>query len=74
MTTTHRYDYSRDMTRDIPSEIMTKKELALNIGKSQSTVSRMIQDGRLPPPLRTPQGRVGGWFRFSIEQWKKANS
>ncbi|HBC3845290.1 TPA: transcriptional regulator, partial [Vibrio parahaemolyticus] len=50
MKTTRYYDYSRNMTKEELSRILTKKEVALLLGKSISTVGRMIKDGRLPVP------------------------
>ncbi len=69
MKTTRYYDYSRSMTREDLSKILTKKEVALLIGKSLSTVGRMVKDGRLPTPLKTQQDRNGGWTKNTIMQW-----
>ncbi|MDE1242547.1 helix-turn-helix transcriptional regulator [Vibrio aestuarianus] len=63
MKTTRYYDYSRSMTREELSIILTKKEVALMIGKSISTVGRMVKDGRLPTPLKTQRDRNGGWTK-----------
>ena len=51
--------------------ILTKKECAEYIGVSISTISRMVKDKRLPPPLKTPSGRNGGWFKSTIDKWIK---
>ncbi|WP_010444314.1 helix-turn-helix transcriptional regulator [Vibrio rotiferianus] len=69
MKTTRYYDYSRSMTREELSVILTKKEVALLIGKSTSTVGRMVKDGRLPAPLKTQRDRNGGWTKSTIMQW-----
>ncbi len=68
---TRYYDYSRSMTQDAPTAIVTKKQLALEIGKSESTIGRMVKDGRIPTPLRTPKGNIGGWFRSTITRWQE---
>ncbi|MEZ8606913.1 helix-turn-helix transcriptional regulator [Vibrio sp. 10N.239.311.G01] len=65
-----RYDYSRDMTKDGDTQIISKKALAIKLGRSVSTISRMIDDGRLPKPMRTPSGNVGGWFPETIKSWQ----
>ncbi|EHR6713961.1 helix-turn-helix domain-containing protein [Vibrio parahaemolyticus] len=74
MKTTRYYDYSRYMTKEEPSRILTKKEVALLLGKSISTVGRMIKDGRLPVPLKTQHGRNGGWTQNTILQWLNKQS
>ncbi|EGR1195889.1 helix-turn-helix transcriptional regulator [Vibrio parahaemolyticus] len=74
MKTTRYYDYSRNMTKEELSRILTKKEVALLLGKSISTVGRMIKDGRLPVPLKTQQGRNGGWTQNTILRWLKKQS
>ncbi len=68
------YDYSRDMTQNGVPYIISKKELANQLGRSPSTISRMIDDGRLPKPLRTPKGNIGGWLAPTIEQWLQQNA
>ncbi len=68
------YDYSREMTRNEQVRIISKKELAEQLGRSLSTISRMIDDGRLPKPLRTPKGNIGGWLAPTIEQWLQQNA
>lgn len=65
------FDYSRAMTLQPVSKIVSKKELAKDLGVSLTTISRMIKDGRLPSPMRTSKGYVGGWFRYVIEEWLK---
>ena len=74
MSQRRNYDYSRAMTKMMPTEVVTKKQLALETGKSLSTIRRMVYDGRLPEPLRTPKGCIGGWFRETINQWLKDHS
>ncbi|CAK4070599.1 helix-turn-helix transcriptional regulator [Vibrio sp. 16] len=69
MGKTRYYDYSRAMTQEAPTKIVTKKQLAQETGKSLSTIGRMIKDGRVPEPLRTPRGNTGGWFRATINKW-----
>ncbi|EPR2983070.1 helix-turn-helix transcriptional regulator [Vibrio parahaemolyticus] len=63
------YDYSREMTKGGNIHIISKKALAEKLERSLSTISRMIDDGRLPEPLRTPKGNVGGWLAPTIENW-----
>ncbi|HCE3287771.1 helix-turn-helix transcriptional regulator [Vibrio parahaemolyticus] len=69
MSNTRDYDYCRNITQQELSKIISKKQLAQMIGKSESTVSRMIKDGRLPKPLLTPQGYSGGWFSATLHEW-----
>lgn len=69
MSNTRQHDYSRAMTQENLTKIVSKKQLALEIGKSESTIGRMVKDGRIPLPLRTPKGNVGGWFRATINRW-----
>lgn len=62
-------DFSREMTQTEIPKIISKKELAETLGKSSSTITRMIEDGRLPKPLRTPNGNNGGWFSDTLHDW-----
>lgn len=73
MTNSRYFDYSREMTKHGAIEIISKTELSQRLGRSLSTISRMIADGRLPQPLRTPHGNVSGWLSTTIEQWVKEN-
>lgn len=69
MITSRFSDYSRIMTLEELGEIITKKQLAQLLGKSPSTISRMVKDDRIPRPLLTPHGRCGGWFKRTVDDW-----
>ncbi|UTV27882.1 helix-turn-helix transcriptional regulator [Photobacterium atrarenae] len=71
MTKTRYFDFSREMTKGGDIQIISKKELTGLLGRSPSTVSRMIEDGRLPEPLRTPKGNISGWLSSTLTQWLK---
>ncbi|EGR0550175.1 transcriptional regulator [Vibrio cholerae] len=68
------FDYSREMTKGGDIHIISKKALATRLGRSLSTVSRMIEDGRLPEPLRTPRGNISGWLAPTIAQWLESQA
>nr|WP_087023495.1 hypothetical protein [Thaumasiovibrio subtropicus] len=62
------------MTKGGENHIISKKALATLLGRSLSTISRMIEDGRLPQPMRTPKGNVGGWLMPTIVNWLNQQS
>lgn len=69
MSTTRYFDYSRAMTNSGKEKKVTKKQLAQLIGVSESTIYRMVKDGRLPKPLLSPNHNNGGWLRATIDKW-----
>lgn len=62
------FDASRFYTAGGIPQIVTKKQLAKELGCSERQIYRMVEDGRLPQPLKTAQGRNGGWFRATINR------
>lgn len=62
------FDASRHYTAGGIPQIVKKKQLAQELGCSERQIYRMVEDGRLPQPLRTRQGRNGGWFRPAIDR------
>lgn len=76
MIKTKHFDYARSITRTSNSggmKIISKKEVAKQLGVSLSTVYRMNKAGELPPPLKTHTGRIRGWFHQSLEEWLSLN-
>ncbi|MFA0554489.1 helix-turn-helix transcriptional regulator [Vibrio sp. 10N.222.55.A1] len=62
------FDPSRRHTAGGVPQIVKKKQLAQELGCSERQIYRMVEDGRLPQPLKTRQGRNGGWFRPAIDR------
>ena len=49
-----------------PTPIMKMAEICARLGRCRQTVYRWVSEGELPPPLRTPSGRVIGWNRDEV--------
>lgn len=49
-----------------PTPIMKMGEICTLLGRSRQTVYRWVSEDELPPPLRTPSGRVIGWNRDDV--------
>lgn len=62
-------DISRQLTRCNDIRIIRLFELALMMGYSTKHVRRMVDDGDLPSPLRSPTGQIRGWKTKSIDEW-----
>ena len=52
---------------------MTKKDLALYIGKSTKTVERWVEKGALPPPKKVPGMRNQYWLKTVVDDWRKGD-
>jgi predicted DNA-binding transcriptional regulator AlpA len=53
----------------IPEGYVGVQELRERLGKSSTTIWRMILDGRLPKPLK--DGKRNVWDKLDIERWIK---
>lgn len=60
------FDYSQYIADQGIPKIVNKKNLAKQLGCSERQINRMINDGRLPKPMRTQTGRIGGWFASEL--------
>lgn len=49
-----------------PTPIMKMAEICALLRRSRQTVYRWVSEDELPPPLRTPSGRVIGWNRDEV--------
>ena len=50
-------------------EIMRLPEVLRTVGLSRSTIYRLIEEGKFPPPLRLTGSRAIGWRRGEIRAW-----
>ena len=48
--------------------IVKRKELAIELGQSDTTIWRWTRDDFLPPPVRL--GKTVGWPRSVVDKWK----
>lgn len=49
-----------------PTPIMKMAEICTLLGRARQTIYRWVSEGELPPPLRTPSGRLIGWNRDEV--------
>lgn len=54
-----------------PTPVIKMDELCALLGRHRQTVYRWVSEGELPPPLRTPSGRLIGWNRDDIMTFLK---
>lgn len=65
------YDFSRSIASNIP-RVVKRKDVARLLGVSERTVYRMVQEGSLPQPLRSPKGYQRGWIKERLEEFLQA--
>jgi len=54
-------------------EIVRRRQLLREIGFSNSTLERLIQNKEFPAKIKlTPKGRAVGWWRSEVENWKQS--
>lgn len=67
------FDLSRKCNINGQLRIITKKELAVIIGRDERTIHRLVEEKRIPEPMRTKRGYNGGWPSSTINEWLKSN-
>jgi len=55
-------------SRDIDERIISAAELLERIPLDRSTIWRMVQEGRFPPPIKLTRSRIG-WRWSSVAAW-----
>jgi excisionase family DNA binding protein len=60
-----------DGTQGKPSGLMTIREVAAFLGRSQASLYRDLKEGRLPSPVAL--GGSKRWRRSELRAWVKAN-
>ncbi|WP_428431497.1 helix-turn-helix transcriptional regulator [Photobacterium chitinilyticum] len=64
------FDLSRYLAKGYhPQHIIRKKDMSQILGVSLSTIYRWGKNGRLPNAIKSPSGRVIGWFSSDIDNW-----
>ena len=53
------------------SKLLSVKQLAEQLGKSETTIWRYTRKGILPAPLRTEEGQFIGYVSSEIINWLK---
>jgi prophage regulatory protein len=52
---------------ELARKVLRQKQLTEKIGASRTKVYRMLQEGRLPQPIKI--GTSVGWFEHEIDAW-----
>lgn len=58
---------SPEESKRTPRRLLTRKDVSDRMGMSMRTVSRMVSDRRLPPPILI--GRNVRWIEEEFEAW-----
>lgn len=70
MKKTKTFDISRHLSwNNSPEKLISKKQLAEQLGISIRTVDNWIKHDFLPSPI-TRNNRVIGWFASWLDEWK----
>jgi len=66
-------DFARRLNTAPNIRLIRLNKAANMLGVSESTVRRMIKQGRIPEPLRTEHGNISGWISESFFSWVREN-
>lgn len=64
-------DFARQLNNAPNIRLIRLNEAASMLDVSESTVRRMIKQGRIPEPLRTEHGNISGWISEHFFSWAR---